>query len=381
VSKPRLIIIGPLPPPHHGVTISTSLVLANARLDELFDVTHLDTSDRRSRENIGTWDVQNVALGLRNVAELARSLRGTAGLVYLPISQGIGFLRDSLFIYLARARGWEVAVHLRGSEFGDFYRAGNPLMRLWIRRAMHHVSSVGVMGESLRGVFGDLVPDDRIAVVPNGTPDPGPNGTVRDSATVLFLSHLRRRKGVAESVDAALNVLAQKPDVRFLFVGEWEDPDLERELRRRAASAGDAIRFLPAVIGEDKRNLLSSCSVFLFPPVEPEGHPRALLEAIAAGLPVVTTARGAIAETVVNGESGFVLDDPNPTELAQYLLRLLRDGELRRRMSEAARARYLERFTQEEADLRLAEWLQDVATARRSRVAHGRSRHTTGARS
>ena len=73
--------------------------------------------------------------------------------------------------------------------------------------------------------------------------------------------------------------------------------------------------------------------MLLFPPVEPEGHPRVVLEALAAGLPVITTDRGAIAETVVEGESGFVLDHPVPDELAARVLRLLRDPELRDRMS------------------------------------------------
>jgi glycosyltransferase involved in cell wall biosynthesis len=106
---------------------------------------------------------------------------------------------------------------------------------------------------------------------------------------------------------------------------------------------------------------LLSSSLFLFPPVEPEGHPRVVVEAISAGLPVVTTNRGAIAETVVDGVSGFVLDDPVPEQLAERLILLLEDEELRRRMSAAARARYLEHFTQERADHRLAEWLGKVA--------------------
>ena len=61
----RLVVLGPLPPPSHGVSVSTSLVLANERLRERFDVEHLDTTDRRSGANIGTWDVQNVILGVR----------------------------------------------------------------------------------------------------------------------------------------------------------------------------------------------------------------------------------------------------------------------------------------------------------------------------
>ena len=88
-----------------------------------------------------------------------------------------------------------------------------------------------------------------------------------------------------------------------------------------------------------------------------------MLEAIAAGLPVVTTRRGAIQETIVDGDSGFVLDDPVPGALADQVLRLLEDSELRARMGERARERYLAEFTQQQADRRLAEWLWSVAAS------------------
>ena len=82
---------------------------------------------------------------------------------------------------------------------------------------------------------------------------------------------------------------------------------------------------------------------------------------MAAGLPVIATDRGAIAETVVDGECGYVLADPDPSELAERMLRLLDDPELRSSMSRAARSRYLARFTQEAADRALADWLTRVA--------------------
>jgi spore coat protein SA len=88
-----------------------------------------------------------------------------------------------------------------------------------------------------------------------------------------------------------------------------------------------------------------------------------VLEALAAGVPVVATDRGAIRETIVDGESGFVLPDADPGELADRVLRLLQDAALRDRLSKAARDRYLGCFTQEHADRRLAEWLGSVADA------------------
>jgi glycosyltransferase involved in cell wall biosynthesis len=165
---------------------------------------------------------------------------------------------------------------------------------------------------------------------------------------------------VEESLEAARLVLEKEPSTDFLFVGSPRDQAFEREMRERAAEF-DQIRFLPAVDLEEKERLLASASILLFPPVEPEGHPRVVLEALAAGLPVVTTDRGAIAETVIDGECGFVLEDPVPDQLAARLLTLIRDDDLRKRMSEAARLRYRERFTQQQADDRLADWLAGVS--------------------
>jgi glycosyltransferase involved in cell wall biosynthesis len=359
----RLIVIGPLPPPVHGVTISTGLVLANPLLRRLFAVEHIDTSDHRTTRNTGRWDLRNIALALGGVARLLARLRGERGVVYLPLSQNTAALvRDALFIRCAAARGWKVAAHLRGGEFKDVYSRQGPPMRWLLRSALARVDSVAVLGSSLRWLFDGLVASERIAVVPNGTPELDVDGRRREAETALFLSNLRRRKGVVESLEAALLVLREHPSGRFLFVGEWEDEALEWALRSRAREAGERIKFLPPVTGADKCALLASCGFLVFPPVEPEGHPRVVLEALAFGLPVITTARGAIAETVVDGDSGFVLEDPVPEQIADRILRLLREPVLRERMGRAARARYLERFTQDVADRSIAEWLGGVAS-------------------
>jgi glycosyltransferase involved in cell wall biosynthesis len=357
-----LIVVGPLPPPHHGVTISTGLVLANSLLRDRFDVEHLDSSDHRPYENIGRWDVTNVMAGLGGLMGLRRMLRGRTGILYLPLSQSApGFLRDSLYIDLAVRSGWKVAVHLRGSEFSLFYERSRSLLRWRIRDTMRRVASVAVMGSSLRPVFAGLVPDERIAVVANGTPEPHLNGAQREEKTVLFLSHLRRRKGVCEAVEAALLVADRRPETEFVFAGEWEDEQLKHDLCARVASVGAPIRFMGSVLGDDKEKLLGTSSIFLFPPTEPEGHPRVILEAMAAGLPIVTTDRGAITETVVDGVSGFILPHPDPEAIADRLLLLLQDHDLRIRMGRAARTRYLYRFTQEQADEALVQWLDRVA--------------------
>jgi glycosyltransferase involved in cell wall biosynthesis len=294
---------------------------------------------------------------------LARELRGKPGVIYLPLSQSTpGLLRDSMFVFAASLRGWKVAAHLRGGEFRGYYRRSHPIMRRWIRATLARLDSVAVMSESLRPVFDGLVSAERITVVGNGTPEFEPGSPVRrDPEHVLFLSHLRRRKGVVQALEAALLVLASRPSTRFTFAGDWESSELELALRQRAATVDERIEFRGPISGAEKNELLGSAAVLLFPPVEPEGHPRVVLEALAAGLPVVGTDRGAIGETVENGRSGFVLDDPTPQVLADVTARLLDDDDLRKAMGRAARERYLADFTQEAADRALAEWLSRIA--------------------
>lgn len=359
--KPCLLVIGPLPPPWHGVSVSTSLVLANKQLRQSFDVRHLDTSDHRTASNTGRWDAINVVLALKSVILLVGHLLGRRGVVYLPISQNAAaLLRDTLFIALAAMFGWKVAGHLRGSELRSVIASFRAPFRAWVRFCMRRLDTVAVMGASLSWVFEELVAPERIAVVPNGTPDVELEESRHDPHLGLFLSNLRRRKGVVQALEAALIVVREHEFAHFLFVGEWEDPRLERDLRARAQEAGGRIVFAPVTTGQHKVELLGSAGFLIFPPLEPEGHPRVVLEALAAGLPVITTDRGAIAETVVDGESGFVLCEPDPAALAERVLRLLRDEGLWVRMSDAARTRYLEAFTEQIADERLAGWLTEL---------------------
>ena len=362
--KHRLVVVGPLPPPHHGVAVSTSLVVDNGELQRRFEVEHFDTSDHRTLENVGRWEARNIVGALQAIGRFAMRLRGAPGIVYLPVSQGIpGLTRDTLFIRIASARGWKVVAHLRGSELGDVYQRQPRAIRFWLRRAFDSLDSLAVLGESLRPAVADIVPASKVTVVPNGAPDPGLNGKPESTESGLFLGNLLARKGVVEAFEAAQIVIDRRPSARFVFVGDCPDEELAHDLRLRAQQTGGRIAVRPAMTGADKLSLLASSAFLIFPPVEPEGHPRVVLEAMAAGLPVITTDRGAIAETVVDGECGYVLRDPDPSQLAERMLLLLEDPELRSAMSRAAHDRYLAHFTQGAADRALADWLTRVAAA------------------
>src|SRR5467141_3673928 len=167
----RLLVVGPVPPPYHGCSVATHLLL-HSKLRRSFAVRHLDTSDRRNLDNLGTWDVRNVGLALEIIARaVAIALRERPQIVYIPISQNAaGYLRDGcLILAFACLGGSSVVVHLHGSSFRRFYDSSRPVLRWFVDLSMRRASRGIVLGESLRGQLERWFPPERLAVVPNGT--------------------------------------------------------------------------------------------------------------------------------------------------------------------------------------------------------------------
>ena len=127
---------------------------------------------------------------------------------------------------------------------------------------------------------------------------------------------------------------------RTRIVGDG--PERERvEAERRSLGLEDAVELL----GErrDVPALLAAADIFVLSS-RSEGMPVSILEAMAAGLPVVASNVGGVAELVVDGETGFLTAPADEAALASALGRLLADPDLRRRMGAAARARVEARF-------------------------------------
>jgi glycosyltransferase involved in cell wall biosynthesis len=361
------LIIGPTPPPYHGVAVSTQLILDSPAFQG-FRLVHLDTADRRGIENIGAFEWGNITLGLWHCAKFLGLLaRHRPHMVYLPISQGIGgYLRDLMFLLPAQWFGTPTVVHLRGSEFYTFYAEASPLVQVLIRYSLGAVKRAIVLGESLRGMFVGLVPAERIAVVPNGTVDfvaslgrvEKTPGRVRG----LFLSNLRPRKGLFVVLDAAIESLRRFPCLEFVFAGEWEAAS-DRERARallQDCDVVDRIHFRGRVVGEQKQRLLMESDFFVFPPIEPEGHPRVVLEAMVAGLPIITTGQGAIVETVIDGQTGFVVEQGSAAAIVEKIAYLIENPDNRCRMSQAARQRFLTHYTAEASNTQMARVFAEV---------------------
>jgi glycosyltransferase involved in cell wall biosynthesis len=366
--RPTLIVVGALPPPANGMTMMTGAVLGS-RLARSYRILHVDLSDHRDIGNVGRFDVRNVALALLHGLRFGVALARGARLAYVPIGRDRpGFLRDSLMLLAGRLAGCQVVVHFHSREFvSSFYDREAAWMRAIIRSALGGRTHAIVLGTSRRRDFDGLVASDRVHVLPNGVADVGPGPPAAERRPeVLFLSLLRREKGVFEVLQAAAEIVARRPETRFTFAGSWYRDSERRQAERFVGERGlaEAVAFVGPVSGDGKNALLRRAAVFAFPTrYASEGHPLVLLEALSAGTPCVATPIGAIPE-IVDDQVGRLIPEGDTPALVDALESLLANPAARAHMADAARRRYLEAFTLETFEKRLVTIMDAVADRR-----------------
>lgn len=245
--------------------------------------------------------------------------------VHIKSSSGVNFWESAVYALLSRWLGRKVLVQIHSGEFGGWYEGHGVTGRWAIRQGLRAASEVLVLSEYWKDLVAGLVPGRPVRVVPNGVEAPehvparSPNGVIR----VATIGTLGRHKGHFEILEAAARL--RGTPVRFVVAG----PDATsgrgdgEAVRRRAAELGlnGAVAFPGALDPEQRRRLLAEADVFLLPSYA-EAMPNAVLEAMAAGLPVVATPVGAIPEMLPDG---VLVPVGDPEAIVRALLALAAD--------------------------------------------------------
>jgi glycosyltransferase involved in cell wall biosynthesis len=162
--------------------------------------------------------------------------------------------------------------------------------------------------------------------------------------TVVTVGHLNAVKGHRHLLEAVTLLRAEGRHVQLLLVGERVNANVTHALEAQIAreGLGDLVRLVGAV--EDIEPFLSAADIFVFPSLS-ESMGMALLEAMASGLPVVSTDVGGVAEAVEDGIQGLLVPPADPQALAQQIARMLDNPEASREMGRRAREIAVERFS------------------------------------
>jgi glycosyltransferase involved in cell wall biosynthesis len=360
--KPVVLLLGKLPPPYMGPSIATDILLRSS-LKEHCTLLHLDTKAYDDLNELGKWSLKK----LRRNFSIYINLRGLIrqhkpDIVWIPISQTTtGFLKDAVFIWIAALSGSKVLLHLRGSNFRKWHDQASRLMKWLVRITFSRCRGIIVLGTGLKKIFSPWFSDDHIYVVPNGGNYTFPS-VVKDENKIqlLYLANLQSSKGIEDVLEAIALLHKEFKNYHLHVMGKWRKEETRVQCMKLIGDHGLHVTVHPPASGDEKLKQLAQSDIFLFPPREPEGHPWVIVEALAAGLPVISTDQGAITESVIHERNGFIVEPQRPDQIASCIKMLVNNRELRQRMSAESRIHYLNSFTEEKMVERLVSTFDHV---------------------
>jgi len=329
--------------------------LLNSPLRDSYRLIHFNISKGRDVGTKARFDLINIIYGLVQPLQLAwLMLRHRPDLVYTNLAQNLGgFASYASFILIVALFRRPVVVRVMGDGFGHFYRRSPAPLRLVIGLTLGRIDRFVVRAEAQKQQFAGLAPPARLRVVYSGIDTAEfdqPRARARGGeAQVLFVGYLTKAKGAFDLLQAVPRVAGQVPRVRFRLMGERVDiernityidnPESNRAiLGRLLAEPGVAehVELLGVRAGQAKISAFVEADLLVLPSYA-EAFPTVVLEAMAAGLPVVATPVGALPEALDERSIRFVAPG-DVGRLAEAIVELLQHPSRAAAIAESGRA-------------------------------------------
>ena len=328
----RIALVGPLPPPSGGMANQTQQ-LAQLLQQAGAQVEVVQVNAPYQPRWLGS--IKGLRALFRLVPYLLHLWRaaGKAELLHIMANSGWSWhLFAAPAIWIGKLRGKAVVVNYRGGEADVFLEKS----LIWIRLSLRHADVLLVPSGFLEQVFAKYGYTSRI--VPNiidlarftpATP------AVRHPHIVVA-RNLEPIYDNATALRAFAIVRQQVPAARMTIAGSGPE---RQSLEHLAHTLGitDAVTFSGRLENEHMAALYSSAQVMVNPSLA-DNMPISVLEALASGVPVVSTDVGGVPYLVTHEKTALLVPAKNPDAMAQAILRLLEDAPLRQRLSEAGLA-------------------------------------------
>ncbi len=350
----RVLVIGPVPPPEGGIaSVLQDLVNSELSLSYRFDLFPRQPSLPEHLRGPSQRTVYRLRRFLRFFIVL---LRDRYVLVHIH-SPDAAFLGTVIFTALARLAGVPVLLHLHGTDWQSFYPEASGFRKMYTRVGLRMPQRVLVLYELWKDEILQIVPRSRVAVLRNMAHDnisPSEEeardlrdrwGIAQDDFLVVTVGSVGKRKGTFDILEAAADVAQRDPRIKFVLVGAEEKPGefAQAQRRRQQLVVEKSVILTGEVPRETVPHFLAAADVFLLPTYF-EGMPVSILEAMRAGLAIVTTPVAGVPEMFTAEGSCIFIQPGFPDRIAAAILRLREDGSLRQSLGQNARAVFEERF-------------------------------------
>lgn len=206
----------------------------------------------------------------------------------------------------------------------DFYQMRHVWWKRWMIRRVLADTRVLVQSEEIEADVREFLPniEINIGVLGNGITVPEETADL-NSNTVLFVGRLAPKKGVEYLIKAISKVSS---DAELWIIG---DGDKRPKLETLANDLEIDVSFYGEVDPEEVNRFYRQASIFVLPSTEGEGMPNSVLEAMAHGVPIITTRSGGLPTIITDGQNGYLVPMRDPEAIAKRVDDLLADSSLR----------------------------------------------------
>lgn len=239
-------------------------------------------------------------------------------------------LRELLMLIICKIHNCRAILQFHGGNINDLVNHG--LLPVYVRLIIKFASHIIVLTQIQKKSLARFCDAKKISVIPNMIEvELFPRSLPRHNAkiTILYMSKIEAKKGIFDVIEAMAQVAKSHHHIELLVAGDG--PDFTK-LKQACCEHGGAefIKFVGYLSGQQKAAFLSQGDIFLFPSHYQEGMPYALLEAMAAGLPVIATNAGGVPEIICHNRNGLLVSPGRPDQLEAAILQLIKHPKKRR---------------------------------------------------
>lgn len=338
-----------------GISTLISEIL-KSRLKDDFQITYVESQ----AEDHGK--IRKAVLALTSVTRfLWHSMSGDPDVVYVHLGSNASLYRESIFIFLAKAIGKKVIANFHAGDI-DLYFPRQPMIgQKYIRAAMEACDHMIAVSHGSAKQLAPLAAKTKIVVIPNAIDTSSFDRKFRDeegAVRVLFVGAMGKLKGERDLVDALVIVREDGANIKASFLG-YGCEALAAYAEDKGVS--DLIEHIGPVAMSERVSFYQNADIFVLPTYA-EAMPMSVIEAMAAGLAIVTTKVGGIPELISDGEDGVLVECGDVNALADRISVLINNRKLRKELGRRAREKARAQFDMGGYVERLRRYINEVVS-------------------
>lgn len=324
----KVLFIAPIPPPVTGHSLVSDVFKVGIEIDQEIALVNLSKSGHTEGFGYFTRFFEIISV-LRKV----NSKKKDVDVVYFTISESfLGNFKDLLIYIIIFSLLPKTFIHLHGGSIKRLLWDKSKLIYLVNKFFIKRLAGVFISGESHRHIFEEILPPNKIHIVPNFasdnlslTSDLIKNKFKRsEPLRILFVSGMKKLKGYEELFNAYIKLSDyDRQKVIIDFAGNFETDELRKKFEIKITPYIN-IKYHGSINDIEKQGLFANAHVFCLPTMFFEGQPVSILEAYASGCIVLTTGQMGILDIFATGVNGYEIDQKDLSgSISNLLIKIL----------------------------------------------------------